>query len=262
MTMLAEPDTEPEATEDAPYGFLKDSQTGEWRPRKTRGRQVKADTPLGTSPPLEVLKAGKDTGPGAEGDVAPGATKKAPKTPKGDPIPPYRAGVIAKGMTVLYQRAGKLIRAWDRDIGQTVIDCAEDCGSAWDDLAKVNPRIRRALMKMIKGGAMGQILMAHAPIGMAIIMKDGIRERLPLMKLFNSMAEPDAGTGPAEQASPMTAGLTQEDMAQAMALAQQQMAQMGFGPPAERAGQAPPRAPEPPAPPPMSPQEYAEKMRP
>jgi hypothetical protein len=89
--------------------------------------------------------------------------------------------VIAKGVNRLYRRAGKIIRAMDADIGQAVIECTrkedpEDItvGEAWEGLAKGNPRIRAFLLRAIADGSWTELVLAHAPIGMAIVMKPAI----------------------------------------------------------------------------------------
>lgn len=223
----------------APYGYMTDPVTGEERPRKTRGRVPR-------SPSLDELKAGQEAAaagapeaPAAE-DRAPQTGKRgrrgkgAPREPKPDqPVPQFREGQIAKGMNRLYRRAGKIVRAMDHDIGTAIIESTkkdddEDVtvGEAWEELARTNPRIRQFLLKAIAGGAWGQLFMAHAPILMAVIMKDSVRKYVPFMKIIESMAEPEDGAPAGEGGLP--GGMTAADVAEASRLAQEQMAKMGF----------------------------------
>ena len=233
---------------EAPYGYTKAGQ-----PKKAPGR------PRSRPPSLDELKeiaapdadrAGDEGGSGSPGpeppaDRAPDSSRRVRKTRIQAPVPAYKAGVIASGVNRLYRRAGKIVRAMDADIGTAIIESArntaepgepdDSVGAAWDELAKTNPRIRRFLMKCIAGGAWGQLVMAHAPIGMAIIMKPAIFRRIPFQKLVTSMAEPDEDTPAGEGGLP--GGMTAADTQQMADLAAQQMARMGMSVPPEVAAQ-------------------------
>jgi hypothetical protein len=165
--------------------------------------------------------------------------------------PPFRAGVISKGMNKLYAKAGRIVRVFDMEIGTAVIACtrAEDdddvtVGDAWEELARTNPRIRAFLMRLMVGGAWSALFTAHLPILMAIAMKDGIRQRIPFLGLAQTLLtdEPDDGgeAVPSDLAQ-MMGGIGPEDMAQMMAVAQGLMGQMAAGVP--RAPNMPPRGP-------------------
>ena len=137
-----------------------------------------------------------------------------------------RGGVLAAGINKLYRRAGKIIRAFDHDIGQAVIECtrADDLeegeltvGEAWEALAKANPRIRRFLLKAIAGGAWTDLVMAHAPIGIALMLKPSVQRFIPFGRLLESVAEPDEDSGDGEGGLPgrMTAADFEELKGQA-----------------------------------------------
>ena len=116
-------EAEAEAPEEAPYGYMTDPVTGERRPKKRPGRRSKtAKPPTGNSPTLEELQALGTLSEASE-DTAPGAPPKGKRkaSMKAEPLPPFRAGVIAKGMNGLYRRAGRLVRIWDYDIGSAII---------------------------------------------------------------------------------------------------------------------------------------------
>jgi hypothetical protein len=177
-------------------------------------------------------------------------------------VPAYKAGVITLGVNKLYRRAGKIVRAMDDDIGTAIIESArnsaddgtdDSVGAAWDELAKTNPRIRRFLIKIIAGGAWGSLVMAHAPIAMAIMMKPAILKLIPFSKIIQSMAEPDEDTPPGEGGLP--GGLLYEDAMQMGSMVNAQMEkmarQMGFdGVPPEVAEQMASFMPNGSAPPP------------
>lgn len=224
----------------APYGWMTDPTTGERRPKKRPGRRSKTyAVPGGKTPSVEELQALGALSEGSE-DTAPGALPKGRarrRAMKAEaPAPPFRAGVIAKGMNGLYRKAGRILRMLDRDIGTAVIATtqAEDdddttVGEAWEELARTNPRIRAFLMRLMVGGAWSSLVQAHLPIVLAIAMKDGIRQRIPFMGLAEVLLT-DEPEGPAAGAVPsglagMMGGIGPEDMAQIMDLAQQMMGQ-------------------------------------
>jgi hypothetical protein len=244
---------------EAPYGYTRDAATGEIRPKKSAGGRKRSPTVEELKAPPVFAEGSGDEGAGT-GEPAPPAmpvpaADRAPddarKPPKGRvaappaPVPPYRAGVIATGVNKLYRRAGKIVRAMDADIGEAIIQSArntadpgeadDSVGAAWDELAKTNPRIRRFLLKAVAGGAWAQLVMAHAPIGMAIVMKPAILNLIPFSKLIESLAEPDEDTPQGDGGLP--GGLTAEDAQRMAVLAQQQMQRMGLSVPPEVAEQ-------------------------
>lgn len=237
----------------APFGWMTDPDTGERRPKKRPGRRSKAARmPPGKTPALEELQALGTLSEASE-DTPPGTPPKGRRktTAMKAAAPPFRAGVISKGMNKLYAKAGRIVRVFDMEIGTAVIACtrAEDdddvtVGDAWEELARTNPRIRAFLMRLMVGGAWSALFTAHLPILMAIAMKDGIRQRIPFLGLAQTLLtdEPDDGgeAVPSDLAQ-MMGGIGPEDMAQMMAVAQGLMGQMAAGVP--RAPNMPPRGP-------------------
>jgi hypothetical protein len=140
-------------------------------------------------------------------------------------VPPFRAGPIAKGMNKLYRRVGKLVSMADPMIGQAFIEITRKdddddvtVGEAWEELARVNPRIRAALNKLLTGSGWGQLLMCHLPILLAVALRTGLLERLNLGALSSLIVDDDTP----DEFNPF-AGLTEEDMAEAAALAARMM---------------------------------------
>lgn len=234
------------ATDEAPYGYTKDRKTGEVRPKKSPGRAG-----VRNSPSLEDLKAAKEQTGTEQNEAEQPAGDRAPAPPQGKSknrklsddgkpspqvIPAFKEGVIAAGVNKLYRRTGKIVRVMDRDIGIAIIETTrkedeEDVtvGEAWEELARVNPRIRRFLLKLIAGGAWGQVVAAHAPILMAIVMKDAIARHIPFMALIEAFLGEDED-GPSE-VSEALGGLQPVDMVQMMQMAQQMMGQAAAGVP-------------------------------
>jgi len=205
-------DAPPASSADAPYGYTLDRETREWRPKKRPGRpKVPASAEeLAGQPPVD-----------RPADRAPGRGKSA--RPPAEEVPMPAGGVIARGVNKLYRRAGKVVRAMDYDIGTAIIECThkedEDdltVGEAWEALCKSNPRIRRFVLSCLKGGAWSDLIMAHAPIAMAIAMKPAILRFLP-SRLIESVAEPDDDTPEGEGDLP--GGMTAADAAEMEALA-------------------------------------------
>lgn len=234
----------------APYGYKEDG-----TPKKAAGRprrspsvdELKAPGPAGlTGDPSRVDSGAGDGGaavvptPAPPADRAPDEGKRRPHRRTSDvsreTVPVSKPGLITSGVNRLYRRAGKIVRAMDADIGTAILESArntaeagepdDSVGAAWEELCKTNPRIRRFVMKCLAGGAWGQLVMAHAPIGMAILMKPAILRRVPFQTLITSMAEPDEDTPAGEGGLP--GGMTAADVDEMAGLAQAQMARMGL----------------------------------
>jgi hypothetical protein len=214
-----------ESGDAAPYGY-----TADGRPRKRPGPKPKPK-PVSELPKLE-RKPDEDRAP---------VRGKRPrlKLPKPEPedVPAVRAGVIAKGMNKLYLRAGKIVKVMDADIGEAMISVTKKetpddvtVGEAWEELAKANPRIRAFLLKLITGGAYTQLFMAHLPIFLAVIMKDGIRKHIPFMGIINATLTDDEPQQPGQpqpsDISQFLGGLTPDDASQMMQMANGLMEQM------------------------------------
>jgi len=230
--LTLEPDLDEMGPDDsAPFGYMIDRASGERRAKKRPGKQAPA-------PPPELAELKTDQEPPPE-DRAPGPIKRVRRGRRGRggrpapepemPAPPFRAGPIAKGVNKLYVRAGKILRVWDPMIGAAVIastrkEAEEDVtvGEAWEEIARINPRIRSFLLKIIAGGAWGQLFAAHLPILLVILMKDGIRKWLPFQRIVESMMAPDDDSTPVDEAA-AGSGLRPEDLTDMMAFAQGMM---------------------------------------
>jgi hypothetical protein len=226
---------------DAPYGYLIDPITGERRPKKRPGRRRVDPDPAPASPESSVDAQEPDptvdrTPIDRSEDRAPSSRKSRSRggRPRSDPpaaavareeVAPFRAGPIAKGMNKLYRRVGKLVSMADPMIGQAFIEITRKdddddvtVGEAWEELARVNPRIRAALNKLLTGSGWGQLLMCHLPILLAVALRTGLLERLNLGALSSLIVDDDTP----DEFNPF-AGLTEEDMAEAAALAARMM---------------------------------------
>lgn len=214
-----------DAAEEVPTGYTKDLETGEIRPKKSPGRPRKG------TPPVDVLKAEREAAEERAADRAPGKSPKVKDALPGqkEPTPPFREGQISRGINRLYRKTGRLVKVMDPQVGAAIIESTRKdddsdvtVGEAWEEIARSNPRVRRFLLKMLSGGAWGQLFMAHAPILLAVIMKDAIRQRIPFGRLLEAFVSTDEeGVSPAEGTP--AEGLQVADLAQ---MAQMFAAQM------------------------------------
>lgn len=252
MSQAAEEATGP--SEEAPYGYTRDKETGQMRPKKSPGRG-------GRRPPsVEELKEKATEGTAeANGDRPPDAKAGRRRGRDAAPgeKPPAKAvewheGQIARGVNKLYRKAGKIIQVMDADVGQALIsitrkDDADDVtvGEAWEDLARTNPRVRKFLLKMIAGGVWGQLVMCHAPVFLAILMKDQVRRLIPFERAVEAFLSDDSVDGEVPAQGTPVEGLTPADFQQmqAMAAAMAQQVFLRAQPSAPRAAQ-PPWTPE------------------
>jgi len=220
-----DPDVSAGETE-APYGWTRDKATGELRPKKRPGRP---------SLPPDAGKIAEGLPVSRAADRAPGDGGKRGKPPIADAdVAMPKGGVIAAGVNKLYRRAGKILRVFDADIGEAFIACTRreegddvdelTVGEAWENLCKTNPRVRRFVMKAIAGGAMGDLIMAHAPIGIAFAMKPLVQRLIPFERLIASVAEPDEDTPDGEGGLP--GGMTEADVGDMQRLAEEQARRM------------------------------------
>lgn len=218
-------------TENAPWGWTRDKETGKMRPKKRPGRPK-------VPPTAEEIAADLAArGPAERDKDRPPESGKGKRSLAEPPAMP-RGGVIAAGVNKLYRRAGKIVRAMDPDIGEAIIMCTrrddlEDdeltVGEAWENLCRTNPRIRAFIMNAIRGGAWSDLVMAHAPIGIALFMKPWVQRLIPFGRLVESVAEADEDTP--EGGGGLPGGMTADDAGDVAALAAAQARQM-----ARRAG--------------------------
>ena len=112
--------------------------------------------PGSVEPPKEAVAS-------AAGDAKPGKTRR----PYGVeiPAPPgSRSSSLEKKLTDLYITLGTGIVMFDSTCGTTIIAQAPETAAALDTLAKENPKVKRALERLVAGGAWGAVVTAHFPI--------------------------------------------------------------------------------------------------
>lgn len=279
IEQISDPPVSMEPDADAPFGYMRDAETGERRPKRSPGRQRRrpsdeAPATSGQTPSIEELKAnGK---PKRTEDTAPGTDTRSRRQRAKDKaeqqdIPPFRAGPIAKGVNRQYRKAGRIARLFDPQIGAALIECATPdpdveegesggtVGEAWEELARTNPRVRAWLHRRLQQGAIMALLWAHLPLLLAAIPRMPFLRRIPWDKLMIALVddEPEQQQGPGmpPAMAGMFAGLTEQDMTDMMTMAGRFMPGFpGFAPP-------PPPAPPFVSPPPENFQTFPMEQR-
>jgi hypothetical protein len=82
----------------------------------------------------------------------------------------YRPGLLVKPLQDLYAAAGTVTLPFNAPVGTALLQNAETCAISLDNAAKQDPRIRKALMSLVKTSVWGPVIAAHMPIAMALAM--------------------------------------------------------------------------------------------
>lgn len=113
------------------------------------------------------------------------------------PTPPMPRKGLAGPLTNMYTGLGMTLAMVDKQCGMAVVESAEDCAQAWEDLAKTNPKVRRALLMLLETSDVTKIVIAHAPIMAAVMVHHMplVREQqLKVVEMFaNQGANEDDG---------------------------------------------------------------------
>lgn len=95
---------------------------------------------------------------------------RAPRVSKTRQVKALPKGGLKGPLTQLYVGIGMSVMPFDPSCGRTIIENADKCAEALDDLSKTNTAVRNFLIGLCTTSAWGAVLMAHAPIVMAIAM--------------------------------------------------------------------------------------------
>lgn len=116
-----------------------------------------------------------------------GAAPKREKVRKAMPSMPR--GGLREPLENLYTGIGMFMMPFDASCAKVIIEAAPKCAESLDDLAKTNPAVRRILISLVTTSAMGAVVMAHAPIIMAVAMHHVPALRDKQEKMVADMAE-------------------------------------------------------------------------
>lgn len=97
----------------------------------------------------------------------------------------------AERLAGVYAVAGMAIFPINEKVGNAFADSAEQCAEAWVNMAQQNDAVRRAILWIIEGGALGALFLAHLPILVAAIPP----ERMPPLFAAMFTEVPDDASG-------------------------------------------------------------------
>lgn len=83
-------------------------------------------------------------------------------------VPANKITVIEKSLPGVYEIVGASVCLFNVTVGTTIIENAEPCAKSLAEVARTNPKVANALLKLMEGGAWGGVAIAHAPIAFAI----------------------------------------------------------------------------------------------
>ena len=128
----------------------------------------------------EIKVSADETLPFDLSDDDPTADREIPPLPPG---PKKRAGSLQKQLEGMYASIGSMTYMFNPVIGATIVQNASQCAESMDELARTNPKVRKALTNMLATGAWSGVVVAHMPILMAVA-----HEFIPQ---FKQMTEPE-----------------------------------------------------------------------
>jgi hypothetical protein len=98
-------------------------------------------------------------------DSGPRAGRRADKAPRErKPLPPIPRNGFAPDIEKLYVMLGMGFMPFDVELSGKLVEIAPAAGEAWDELARKNEVVRRALVALLETGAWGKVFAAHAPL--------------------------------------------------------------------------------------------------
>lgn len=100
------------------------------------------------------------------------------RTDKGDtaaiPVPDKpRPGSLVPQLESLYAGIGMALLPFDPVCGQAVINASTACAETLENLARENPAVRRAILRLVATSVWGQVIAAHMPILIVVASHHG-----------------------------------------------------------------------------------------
>jgi hypothetical protein len=123
-------------------------------------------------------------------NVATGSKTEVPQLPK---------GAVRDAVSQLHVFGGMGLNALGKpETGGTLIKEADAIGEAWEELAKTNPAVRRAMISLMMTSAWGGLAVAYMPVAVALVNekpkpKDPAGEP-PVSRGFKNKAAEQAAT--------------------------------------------------------------------
>lgn len=146
----------------APKGYRSRSASPPTRNGGDSPEELDPDSPLDTGIESDTASS---TANGADRRRAPaGRPRKGPSKP---------LDVVRADLVQLYTGVGLLLKPMLPLPALVVVRQSEECADAWIRAAEVNPIIRRALEGFTQASVYGALIMAHAPIAIAVQVQMG-----------------------------------------------------------------------------------------
>lgn len=103
--------------------------------------------------------------------------KKAPRAAREPrietPPPKGKAGQFVEPLEQVYTGLALTLMPFDSSCAETIMENGHRCAEAWDDLAQKNDTVRKALIAFTETSAWGTLVLAHAPILLAVASHHG-----------------------------------------------------------------------------------------
>lgn len=135
-----------------------------------------------TAPPRKRVAKPRDTPPGTHADpqrsnafptddIKPEIPKTEAKAdaPKLSSIAGGKSTALKQPLMAMYGTIAFGVGMANPRIGTAILQNAETCAKAWDDLARQNASVKRVLEALTKTTAVGAVLTAHVPIAIAVV---------------------------------------------------------------------------------------------
>jgi hypothetical protein len=97
-----------------------------------------------------------------------------------------RQSKISRELENLYTTVGTMVYMVQPRVGHTIVTEANKCAESLDELARTNPRVRRALESVLTTSAWSGVIVAHMPILMVLAY-----EYVPAFKQIQAEAPPE-----------------------------------------------------------------------
>lgn len=114
--------------------------------------------------------------------------EKTESKPDPKPIPPKLKindeNVIRESLASLYTTIGLGVSLVDMPCGTAIVESGEACTDAWLELARSNDAVRKALLSLTQASGWSAVLVAHAPIMLAVS-----QHHMPMFRMPSSQTD-------------------------------------------------------------------------
>lgn len=133
-----------------------------------------------------------------------GAEPSSPRAARADArasAPKPRPGSLVRPLTELYTSIGVMLAPFDPVCSVSIIENAEPCAKALENLARENEAVRRAILALTQTSAWGGVLIAHMPLLLMVITHHGPKQVADAVAPMAMLTNASAMSRVAEQAN-------------------------------------------------------------